>query len=53
MLKVYERPLSYAEGKPFDFMQSFYTALYSVRHSLLQILLTLGCMYIGEIFKLL
>ena len=42
MLKVYERSLSYAEGKPFDFTQSFYTALYSVRHSLLRILLTVG-----------
>ena len=26
-LKVYEESLSYAERKPFDFMQSFYTAL--------------------------
>ena len=25
--KVYEGPLSYAEGKPFDFMKSFYSAL--------------------------
>ena len=30
---VYEKLLSYAEGKPFNFMQSFYTALWSVRHS--------------------
>ena len=37
-IKVYERSLSYAEGKPFDLMQS---ALYSIRYSLLQILLTL------------
>ena len=27
LLKVYESSLSYMEGKPFDFMQSFYTAL--------------------------
>ena len=26
-LKGYKRSLSYAEGKPFDFMQSFYSAL--------------------------
>ena len=26
-LKVYEESLSYVEGKPFDFKQSFYTAL--------------------------
>ena len=41
-LKVYERSLSYVEGKPSDFTQSFYTALLNIRHSLLRILLTLG-----------
>ena len=31
--KVYDKIPSYAGGKPFDFMQSFVTTLYSIGHS--------------------
>ena len=34
--------LCYAEGKPFELTQSFYTALLSIRHSLLLDIITLG-----------
>ena len=50
-LEVYKGSLRYAERKPFDLMQSFYTAQQSTRHSPLQTLTLAStmlstCMYL-------